>query len=94
MKKALRVLGVILLVCGIGLYLIGGAGQKSTAPSKVQLGYISDGKMVVTDSGYLGGNKEGQKTMDSLKTAGVATMVGGAAALVISFVIKDDEYYE
>lgn len=93
MKKVLRVLGVILVVCGLGIYLISGSAQKDMAPNEVKVGYMSDGKFVETDSGYMGGNKEGQESMESLKGFGTLAIIGGVAALIASFVIRDDNQY-
>lgn len=95
MKKLFCVLGIILILCGMGINLIAGAAQKDIEPNEVKVGYMSDGKFVETDSGYMGGNREGQESMESLKGFGTLAIIGGAAALIASFVMRDgNQYYE
>lgn len=91
MKGILKGAGILLIMCGVVLYLLAGAVQDRTKPQKVEFGYTTNGTYVQTGSGYLGGNAEGSKTMDSFKTMGVAAGIGGVVALIVSGTLRDEQ---
>ena len=70
MKALLRALGAILAICGLVIYFIAGSAQEEMEPNEVKVGYVSNGNFVETDSGQIGGNEEGQKSMESVKAFG------------------------
>lgn len=91
MKKICCVAGIILILCGVVLYLIAGAAQEEMEPREVKTGYSYNGEYVWTGKGYIGGNTEGQKDMGFLKGIGIAIGICGATALGVSFVFRDDD---
>ena len=92
MKAIFKFLGILLLGLGFVMVLITSKGQENVKPNKMSIGVISgDGKFYETDSGYVGGNREGYETLGDLKTVGVMGCVAGGGLMVISFVIKEDE---
>lgn len=94
MKKFLKYLGIVLLICGLGMYFIAGKAQEETKPNQVTFGYTtSSGQFVKTDSGYIGGNKEGYNTMGKLKGMGVISAVAGGVLLIGSYKMEEDEPY-
>ncbi len=90
MKKLSRGCGLILILCGIVLYLIAGVAQEETKPQQVTFGVMYGDTFSQTGQGTLGGNAEGYQTMGSLKTLGIVTGIGGLALLVISFATKGE----
>lgn len=91
MKKILRGLGIILLVCGIVIYGIAAMAQKQTKGTTVRTGMIVNGQFVETDSGTIGSNPEGEKDMGFLKSIGMMSGVAGAVLTVGSLIVKKDE---
>ncbi len=92
MKKILRGTGITLVICGIVLFFISGYVQKITEPKEVKSGYMSDGKFIQTDSGYIGGNEEGHEGSGQLKTISILLAVVGAVAVIGSCKVKEEHY--
>lgn len=90
MKALLRALGAILAICGLVIYFIAGSAQEEMEPNEVKVGYVSIGNFVETDSGQIGGNEEGQESMESVKAFGTFAIIGGAVLLLASFLIRDN----
>lgn len=92
MKKLMSIIGIILLVCGIMLYLIAGQMQEAVKPASVSFGYVSNGEYVVTSSGgTIGGNAEGYEQLESLKNVGILVGVAGAGLFMCSLFMKKEE---
>lgn len=90
MKHLCRGFGIVLLICGVLIYIIAGAGQEATEPNHVSVGYIADdGYFVETNSGYMGGNQEGHEEMGYLKGIGIIAGIAGGILLFASFKIKE-----
>lgn len=89
MKTIFKFLGVLLIVSGLVMVFVTSKGQENVKPNKMSVGVISgDGTFHQTDSGYIGGNREGYQTLGNLKNAGIMSCVAGGGLLLISFCYK------
>lgn len=88
----MRTVAVLLLICGICLYFIGGIGQKATKPMSVSVGHVnSSGQYVETNSGGMGGNLEEHNDMQGFKTLGIIAGIAGAVFFLASCAVKEEK---
>lgn len=92
MKKLVKIVGCILIVCGIVAYLAAGAGEDIAQGTKVSVGYKSDGQYTEISSGYMGRNEQGIKDMGYLKGIAALCLVAGAGALIGAAIMKEESY--
>lgn len=90
-KKLLRILGVILFVCGIVIYAIAAMVQKDTRGTEVRVGMMINGHFQETDRGIMGRNPKGEKEMGYLKGIGIMSGLMGGGITLGSFFVKEDE---
>lgn len=88
MKKLCIVCGIVLIICGLMLYFIAGVQKDNMQPQEIKYGYVQDGKYIQTDSGFIGGNPEGEETMGALQIIGIMAMVGGGIMALASLAFK------
>lgn len=91
MKKMLKIVGCVCIVCAILLFLIAGLGESAAQGTKVSVGYRVNGVYTETNSGYMGRNEQGIEDMGYLKGIAILSGVIGAGALVGSAVVKEEE---
>lgn len=86
MRTLLRASGGVLIAVGILVMVFSGNLSEKSKPQNVQLGYVIDGKVVMSDkTGQIGGNEQAQEDADSLHTLGIMFSVFGGCMLVASF---------
>lgn len=66
-KKAGRLLIILGLIIGIVGYICSGMLSDAAKPIRVQSGYSLNGRMVITDSGTIGGNNDAVSFYNALK---------------------------
>ncbi len=94
MKKTMRTVAVVLIICGIIVCLIAGMGQKATKPTSYSTGYVnSNGQYIETNSGIMGGNSKTHNEMKGFKTLGIVIGIAGVGLFIISFIVKDGKIY-
>lgn len=91
MKKLLKILGCVMIVCAVLLFVVAAVGEDAAQGTKVSAGVVINGVYTEKNSGYMGRNQQGIEDMGYLK--GIAALAGvvGVGALVGSAVIKEEE---
>lgn len=92
MKKVIRGIGVVLLVCAVILFLAAGEMKDASQGTYVSTGVVIDGVYKeIGNGGYMGYNQEGVETAGSLQ--GLAAVAGlfGAGLVVASVTMKDEQ---
>ena len=93
MKRLLKIVGIVLLICAIVLYFVAGHVQEEAKPRTVSFGIVADGGYMQTGSGSIGGNSEAVNEMQWLKVIAVMSGIAGASSIVAATFIKEKNRY-
>ena len=92
MKKVVRGLGVVLLVCAVILFGAAAAMKDASQGTYVSTGVIINGAYKeIGNGGYMGYNQEGVETAGMLQGIAVVTGLFGAGSIIVSVSMKDEE---
>ena len=90
MKKVAKTLGIVLLVCGILLFIIAAIGEDAAQGTKVSTGVMINGEYTEISSGYMGQNAKAKEDMGFLKGIAVVSGLMGVGALIGSGFMKEE----
>lgn len=91
MKRLLKGLGILLIVCAVIMYAIAGYVQEEAKPRAVTFGAVTNGVYTQTGSGTIGGSNETVEEMGWLKAISVMSGIIGAGAVIGSFAVKEEK---
>ena len=90
MKKLMKTMGIVCLVCSVLLFAIAGAVEDRAQGSKVSTGYMVNGTFVETESGYIGRNESAIEDMGWLKGISILAGIVGVGGIIGSSIIKEE----
>ena len=91
MKNFLRYGGIVLVICGLILYMVFGVGYDNNAPTQVTSGVVIDGKFKPISSGAMGGNSENQDFFSNMQTVSLVCAAFGGVMFLASFALQREE---
>lgn len=89
MKKLIRGVGIVLLVCAVVLFFAAGALKDESQGTHVSI--MIDGTNKEISNGYMGYNQKGVDTAEMMQGLAVVAGLFGAGAIVASMCMKDEE---
>lgn len=90
MKKMLRTMGLVCLICAVLLFAIAGLAEDKAQGSKVSYGVVLNGSFTETGSGYMGRNESAIEDMGWLKGISILTGLLGIGGIIGSAVINEE----
>lgn len=91
MKRLLKAVGILLIVCAVVLYAFAGYAQEEAKPRTVTFGAVTNGVYTQTGSGTIGGNDETAEEMGWLKAIAIMSGIAGAGAMAGSLIVKEEK---